>query len=112
MLVLSRKINETVIIAGNIKVVVVEIRGDKVRLGFEAPKDVTVHRSEVADSIAFHTRSIQAAKSNSPVVSIANNPIPRPAEVLIADIERARTQDISKKPVPAPLAAFLNNAHK
>ena len=47
MLVLSRKKNESIIINNNIRLVVVEIRGDKVRLGVEAPKEVPVHRSEV-----------------------------------------------------------------
>ncbi len=42
MLVLSRKINEAIIINDNIRIVVVEIRGDKVRLGVEAPKDISV----------------------------------------------------------------------
>lgn len=51
MLVLSRKKNEAIIIGNDIKVVVVEIRRDKVRLGIEAPKEVTVHREEVYDAI-------------------------------------------------------------
>ena len=51
MLVLSRKKNESIVINDNITIVVVEIRGDKVRLGIEAPKEVPVHRREVYDSI-------------------------------------------------------------
>lgn len=51
MLVLSRKKNESIVIYDNIVVTVIEIRGDKVRLGIEAPKDVTVHRREVYDAI-------------------------------------------------------------
>ncbi len=51
MLVLSRKKNESIIINDNITVTVVEIRGDKVRLGIDAPKDVTVHRREVYEAI-------------------------------------------------------------
>jgi len=51
MLVLSRKKNESIIINDNIVVTVIEIRGDKVRLGIEAPKDVTVHRREVYEAI-------------------------------------------------------------
>ena len=51
MLVLSRKKNEEVVINGNIRVVIVEIRGDKVRLGIEAPKDIDVHRKEVLEAI-------------------------------------------------------------
>ena len=51
MLVLSRKKNESIVINDNINVVVVEIRGDKVRLGIEAPKEVPVHRREVYEAI-------------------------------------------------------------
>jgi carbon storage regulator len=49
MLVLSRKKNESIVINNDITIVVVEIRGDKVRLGVEAPKEVPVHRREVYD---------------------------------------------------------------
>lgn len=47
MLVLTRKKNESVIIGDNIAVRVCEIRGDRVRLGFTAPRGVQIHRSEV-----------------------------------------------------------------
>ena len=52
MLVLSRKKNESIVINNDITIVVVEIRGDKVRLGVEAPKEVPVHRKEVFEAIA------------------------------------------------------------
>lgn len=51
MLVLSRKKDESVMINDDINIVVVEIRGDKVRLGIEAPRDVRVHREEVYRAI-------------------------------------------------------------
>jgi carbon storage regulator len=51
MLVLSRAVDQAIVISGNVLVKVIEIRGDKVRLGIEAPKDVPVHRSEVQDRI-------------------------------------------------------------
>ena len=47
MLVLSRKKNESIVIDGNIVITIVEVRGDKVRLGIEAPREVPIHRSEV-----------------------------------------------------------------
>ena len=53
----SRKKNESIIINDNITVTVIEIRGDKVRLGIEAPKDVTVHRREVSEAIQNQSRS-------------------------------------------------------
>src|SRR4029077_5911129 len=57
MLVLSRKKNESIIINDNITVTVIEIRGDKVRLGIEAPKTVTVHRREVYEAIKNQARA-------------------------------------------------------
>jgi carbon storage regulator len=47
MLVLSRQKNEVIIINDNIHIHVVDIRGDKVRIGIDAPKEVSVHRKEV-----------------------------------------------------------------
>lgn len=52
MLVLSRKKNESIVVDDNIVITVVEIRGDKVRLGIEAPREVPIHRSEVRDAMA------------------------------------------------------------
>jgi carbon storage regulator len=59
MLVLSRKRDEKIVIGDSITLMVVDIRGDKVRLGIEAPKDVTVHRQEVYDAIR-RERELQA----------------------------------------------------
>ncbi len=51
MLVLSRKSDEQIIIGGNITVTVLEIRGGKVRLGFDAPKEIPIHRAEISARI-------------------------------------------------------------
>ncbi|MEQ9407021.1 MAG: carbon storage regulator CsrA [Fuerstiella sp.] len=51
MLVLSRKKDEKIVIGDNITLMVIEIRGDKVRLGIDAPRDVSVHREEIYDAI-------------------------------------------------------------
>lgn len=56
MLVLSRHRDESIVIGDNIKIVVVDIRGDRVRLGVEAPSDVPVHRQEVYDAIQRQNR--------------------------------------------------------
>jgi carbon storage regulator len=53
MLVLSRKSNEAIIIDGNIKVVIVAIQGQSVKVGIEAPSSVPIHRSEVRQRIAY-----------------------------------------------------------
>ena len=51
MLVLSRKRNESIVINDDVMITVVEIRGDRVRLGIEAPKEVPVHRREIFEAI-------------------------------------------------------------
>jgi carbon storage regulator len=51
MLVLSRQRDESIVIGDNIVVTIVDVRGDKVRLGIEAPREVSVHRREVYDAI-------------------------------------------------------------
>ena len=56
MLVLSRHRDESIIIGDDIVVTIVDIRGDKVRLGISAPQDVTVHRQEVYDAIQRENR--------------------------------------------------------
>lgn len=66
MLVLSRKKNESIIINDLITLTVIEIRGDKVRLGIEAPKDIPVHRREVYEAIQAQLRSHIAAEQALP----------------------------------------------
>ena len=51
MLVLSRKVEESIIINENITITIVDIRGDKIRVGIDAPAEVAVHREEVAELI-------------------------------------------------------------
>jgi carbon storage regulator len=66
MLVLSRKKNESIVINSDITITIVEIRGDKVRLGIVAPKDVPVHRQEVWEAIH--------GKSAEPATAVVVNP--------------------------------------
>jgi carbon storage regulator len=65
MLVLSRKKNESIVINNDIRIVVVEIRGDKVRLGVEAPREVPVHRREVYDAIQRSNESVDGEAAES-----------------------------------------------
>jgi carbon storage regulator len=51
MLVLSRQKDESIIIGDDVEVTIVDVRGDKVRLGITAPKEITVHRKEVYEAI-------------------------------------------------------------
>ena len=63
MLVLSRKSNESIVIDGNIKVMIVAIQGQSVKLGIDAPSSVPVNRSEVQQRIAYESaRSSQERK--------------------------------------------------
>jgi carbon storage regulator len=62
MLVLSRQRSETIMIGDDIEVTVVDIRGDKVRLGITAPKEVAVHRKEVYDAIRRENRAAAQVK--------------------------------------------------
>lgn len=66
MLVLSRKKNESIVINNDIVITVVEIRGDKVRLGIVAPRDVPVHRQEVYEAIHGKT----PAEGTTPAVVV------------------------------------------
>jgi carbon storage regulator len=59
MLVLSRKENQTIKIADDIEITIVQIRGDRVRIGIEAPKSVPVHRQEVWEAIQKKAREEQ-----------------------------------------------------
>jgi carbon storage regulator len=69
MLVLSRKKNESIVIDGNIVITVVEIRGDKVRLGINAPKEVPIHRSEIHAAIQSELQQQQHANEETPPVT-------------------------------------------
>ncbi len=51
MLVLARRLNESIMIGDEIEVVIIDIKGDQVKLGIRAPKRVTVHRKEIYDEI-------------------------------------------------------------
>jgi carbon storage regulator len=62
MLVLSRQRDETIMIGDDIEVTVVDIRGDKVRLGITAPREVSVHRKEVYDAIRRENRAAAQVK--------------------------------------------------
>jgi len=61
MLVLTRKTNESIMIGDEIKITVVEIRGDQVKLGITAPKRISVHREEIF--LAIQKENIKAAAS-------------------------------------------------
>ena len=63
MLVLSRRANESIIINGNITITVLEIRGDHIRIGIDAPREITIHREEIHAELA---RANRAAAETAP----------------------------------------------
>ncbi|MBL8041012.1 MAG: carbon storage regulator CsrA [Chthonomonas sp.] len=63
MLVLTRKLNQSIVIDGTIEVVVLEVRGEQVRIGIKAPKDVPVHRKEIYDQIQEENRAASETRT-------------------------------------------------
>jgi carbon storage regulator len=59
MLVLSRHRDESIMIGDKVVITIVDIRGDKVRIGIEAPADIPVHRQEVYDAIRRESQKLQ-----------------------------------------------------
>lgn len=68
MLILARRLNEKIVIGDHIRVSVVDIRGDQVKLGIEAPRSVKVYRQEVYDAIQEENR--EAARSATDIPSL------------------------------------------
>jgi carbon storage regulator len=73
MLVLSRQRDESIMIGDNVQVTIVDIRGDKVRLGIIAPTEIPVHRKEVYDAIQRENRKA-AGVSTEDVPGVAPTP--------------------------------------
>ncbi len=63
MLVLSRQVDETIMIGDDIEITIVDIRGDKVRLGISAPTRIAVHRKEVYEAIKLENQKAAATSS-------------------------------------------------
>ena len=64
MLVLTRKVNQSIIINDNIEVIVLEVRGEQIRLGIKAPREVAVHRKEIYDQIQEENRAAASVKTD------------------------------------------------
>jgi carbon storage regulator len=65
MLVLSRHRDESIMIGDDVVITIVDIRGDKVRLGIEAPQDIPVHRQEVYEAIQRENRRASQLGTNA-----------------------------------------------
>jgi len=84
MLVLSRQRDETIMIGDDIELTVVDIRGDKVRLGIKAPSHVAVHRKEIYDAIKRENQQAACLKQNE--LSALRPPLVPP----LGEMRRAR----------------------
>ena len=65
VLVLSRQRDESIMIGDNVEIIIVDVRGDKVRLGIAAPKKIPVHRREIYDAIQREKRQKKQQDSSS-----------------------------------------------
>ncbi|MDR0399369.1 MAG: carbon storage regulator CsrA [Treponema sp.] len=74
MLILSRKINEKIMIGDDISVSIIDIRGDQVRLGVDAPRTVKVFRQEVFDAIKAENRAAAESRPKLPDISVKGEP--------------------------------------
>lgn len=74
MLVLSRQRDESIIVGDNVQITIVDIRGDKVRLGIEAPPHISVHRKEVFEAIQRENRKAAGVTSEDLATAPAKRP--------------------------------------
>lgn len=72
MLVLTRKLNQSIKIGDDVEITVIEVRGDQVRLGVTAPRDVAVHRKEVYLQIQQENRAASAAPDASSLDTLSD----------------------------------------
>jgi len=73
MLVLSRQRDQTIVIGDDVEITVVDIRGDKVRLGINAPAEIPVHRKEVYEAIQRENRAAANVKPED-IANVAGSP--------------------------------------
>ena len=91
MLVLTRQLDQSIIIGDDIQITVVEVKGDKIRLGIKAPRDVQVHRSEIYDAI--HAEN--AAATNVRVPGVARRRTARRSPISRTPLDSSLTQPLA-----------------
>ncbi|MCD6392543.1 MAG: carbon storage regulator CsrA [Planctomycetes bacterium] len=78
MLVLSRQKDESIIIGDDVEVTIVDVRGDKVRLGINAPRSISVHRKEIYEAIQREKAEKAAAEAAAEKASAEGKPEAKP----------------------------------
>ena len=91
MLVLSRQRDESIMIGDNVEITIVDVRGDKVRLGITAPREIPVHRREIYDAIQ-REKAAGAAPEKAPAE--------QPEETPEAEPEKVAQEQPEKEPQP------------
>ena len=97
MLVLSRQRDETIMIGDDVEITVVDIRGDKVRLGITAPRHIQVHRKEVYEAIKRENQQAAALRPQDVPDAAQGAPKPESQNGLTADEKKNVTDDQNPK---------------
>jgi carbon storage regulator len=101
MLVLSRQKDESIVIGddGAIEIVIVDVRGDKVRLGITAPKEIPVHRREIYDAIQREKAEAKAAEGEAGEGKMAEAKPEKAAEKRPEEDPESHVEDEAAEPV-------------
>ena len=83
MLILSRKVNEKIMIGEDISISIIDIRGDQVRIGIDAPKSVKVFRQEVFDAIKVENKAAAQSALVLPELNIAGDAVHEKSDTLL-----------------------------
>jgi len=103
MLVLSRQIDESIMIGDDVKITIVDVRGDKVRLGIEAPKHIPVHRMEIYEAIQREKKEKQAQEqpekeSQQPEKAVQKEPKKEPKKEPQQQPEKVAQEEPARAP--------------
>lgn len=96
MLILTRRVGETIVIGDDVIITVLGIKGNQVRIGINAPKDVSVHREEIYQRIQNEKKEAPAAAASAPVLKKDDAPVAAPVTTTTTTIRKKRESKIDK----------------